>query len=492
MSLADIPEPAEATVTVGKRSVPRLPASGGPTGLGKTRVVTVREYEAFTRDGLGLDEGEWRSLEAFARRNQHDQRGEYRPVLTFGTGADELKTTHYVGVLSTRRGRPIEILPKIDLAPGPRDLDVGTAPGFPDAHDAPLGQQDRHEGTREIFLRMLRTWRGLRHAELPPSAIRSLRRFPMLEVFAHLFLQNLSHLARHGLARRYVRVEDNLPYLRGRLLFQQHVRENLTNRARFYVAHDEFNPNRPANRLIRSSLDRLEQTVRNAENRRILRELTDAFADVPPARDAEGDWRRHSVDRTMQHYRPVMAWVRLFLFGEGLATYRGKHENQSLLFPMEEIYEDFVTQCFRRHQDEYHVRAQKPQWKLTCDPEAFTMKPDITLQKSGTNHFILDAKWKRLTSASDEPRKRGISQADMYQLYAYGKRYGCGTVALVYPRTDDFEEPLRFVFHDGLTLICLPFDVSQPEGSVSRCVRALQAPEWPTEAWHDAVDSKAS
>ena len=33
----------------------------------------------------------------------------------------------------------------------------------------------------------------------------------------------------------------------------------------------------------------------------------------------------------------------------------------------------------------------------------------------------------------------------MYQLYAYGKRYGCGTVALVYPRTDDFEEPLRLV-----------------------------------------------
>ena len=274
--------------------------------------------------------------------------------------------------------------------------------------------------------------------------------------------------------------EENLPYLRGRLLFQQHVRENLTNRARFYVAHDEFNPNRPANRLIRSSLDRLERTVRNEENRRLLRELTDAFADVPPTRDAEGDWRRHSVDRTMQHYRSVMAWVRLFLFGQGLATFHGKHENQSLLFPMEEIYEDFVTQCFRRHQDEYRVRAQGPQWKLTRDPEAFTMKPDITLLKGRASRFILDAKWKRLKSASDEPKKRGISQADMYQLYAYGKRYECRTVALVYPRTDDFEEPLRFVFHDGLTLICLPFDVSQPEVSVSRSIRALHSPERPT------------
>lgn len=107
----------------------------------------------------------------------------------------------------------------------------------------------------------------------------------------------IAHLARHGLARRYVRVEDNLSYLRGRLLFQQHVRENLTDRARFYVAHDEFNPNRPANRLVRGSLDRLKRIVRTEENRRLLRELADAFADVPPTRDPETSpscfpWRR--------------------------------------------------------------------------------------------------------------------------------------------------------------------------------------------------------
>ena len=446
------------TLSVGQTATIRRAAARGEP---------LREYEEFKAERFGLDEHEWNSLEVFARRNQHDKRGNYHPVLAFGAESHTLKATNFVGVLSTSRGRPIEILPKIDLA-------------------------EDHKETRRIFLEMLRTWRGLRHAELPPSAIRSLRRFPMLEVFAHLFLQNLSHLARHGLARRYVRVEDNLPYLRGRLLFQQHVRENITNRARFYVAHDEFNPNRPANRLIRSSLDRLKQTVRNAENRRLLRELTDAFADVPPTRDAEGDWRRHSVDRTMQHYRPVMAWVRLFLFGQGLATFHGKHENQSLLFPMEEIYEDFVTQCFRRYQGAYRVRAQGPQWNFTRDPEAFTMKPDITLLKGRASRFILDAKWKRLKSASDEPKKRGISQADMYQLYAYGKRYGCRNVALVYPRTDGFVEPLRFVFDDDLTLLCLPFDVSQAELSVHRCLGALQSPERPTAAWHGVVATKVS
>ena len=471
--------PAPEASAAGAEPVPSDASGARQEGASPPRAPAVlREYDPLDRQQLGLDDLEWQGLVAFARRNQQDGHGNYRPVLGFDASGRKLRTTNYVGILTTRRGRPIEILPKIDLSSGA------------------AGAEDDEE-TRKVFLEMLRVWRGLRHAELPPSSIRSLKRFPMLEAFVFLFLHNLAHLARHGLARRYVPVEDNLPYLRGRLLFREQIRENLTNRARFFVAHDEFNANRPANRLIRSTLSRLRRSVRNDANRQLLRELSDAFSVVPPSTDPATDWRRHSVDRTMQHYKPVMAWVRLFLFGEGLATYRGEHENQSLLFPMEEIYEDLVTSSFRRHQTGYGVRAQGPQRKLTRDPEAFTMKPDITLRKGSENRLVLDAKWKRLKSRADDSRKRGISQADMYQLYAYGKRYECNTVALVYPRTDDFDEPLRFAFddpasrrqpdqprHDELTLLCLPFDVSKPRPSVERCVAALRCPERPAEAWN--------
>ena len=454
--------PTAPQAPVGLREEGSLePTSAGPDRASAVRSTAVlREYDSLDREQLALDDGEWDSLVSFARANQQDRNGNHRPVLGFDASGRKLRATNYVGILTTRRGRPIEILPKIDLAPG--------------ANDA----EDNQE-TRRVFLEMLRVWRGLRHAELPPSSIRSLKRFPMLEAFVFLFLHNLAHLARHGLARRYVPVEDNLPYLRGRLLFREQLRENMTNRARFFVAHDEFNANRPANRLIRSTLSRLRRNVRNDANRQLLRELSDAFSDVPSSTDPATDWRRHSVDRTMQHYKPVMAWVRLFLFGEGLATYRGKHENQSLLFPMEEIYEDFVTHSFRRWQNEYGVRAQGPQLRLTADPPAFKMKPDITLQKGRDNRFILDAKWKRLKSKAEDGDKRGIVQADMYQLYAYGRRYGCHTVALVYPRTDDFDKPVRFVFHDDLKLLCLPFDVSEPKQSVADCVDALHRSQRP-------------
>ena len=86
--------------------------------------------------------------------------------------------------------------------------------------------------------------------------------------------------------------------------------------------------------------------------------------------------------------------------------------------------------------------------------------------------FILDAKWNDIEALGDDPG-HGIDQADMYQLYAYGRRYGCDAVALVYPCTVRFASELRYRFFDGLPLICLPFDVTAPEDSVRRSLQAL-------------------
>ena len=406
---------------------------------------TIQEHESFDRGTL--HQADFEELKDLAGKS---------PVLQ-RTASGGVAVTNYVGILTTRRRTVVEVLPKIDLAGG-RSSDFET--------------------TRRLFLRMLQCWRRFEKVPtLSQSGIRAVRRFPMLEVFVRRFLDSLNALARAGLARRYVPVEENLPYLRGRLLFREQIRENLVNRARFYVAHGELSVNRPANRLIHSALTRLKPLVRHTENRRLLgllRQLLEV-ADVPQAANPHADWQRHQVDRSMPHYGPVMQWVGLFLFGHGLATYSGRYRNLSLLFPMEQVFEDFVTHSFRRWQSGYRVAAQSPQKPLARieDQPAFMMKPDISLRKGDRVAFILDAKWKRIDAFADAPKHR-IEQDDMYQLYAYGKRYGCEAVALVYPQTGRFTTEMRYRFDDDLTLICLPFDVAEPEESVRRSMRILE------------------
>ena len=403
-------------------------------------VVTVREHARLENESL-LTAEDAAELRTVARK-----------VLKRADG--DLAASNHVGVLTTRRGLVLEILPKIDLG-GEADPD--------------------YERTRQAFLRMLRCWRGLGEA-LPESGIRAMPRFPMLDVFVRQFLLNVSALARAGLARRYVPVEENLSYLRGRLLFRDQLRTNLSNGAQFFVAHDDLSVNRPANRLIHTALARLAPAVSSDENALLLRTVRAAFADVPESANPHADWEKHHVDRSMHFYAPVMRWVGLFLFNRGLATFAGRHANISLLFPMEKVFEAFATHSFGRYQQRFRVAAQHPQKQLATinGRGAFTTKPDIALKDGERVRFILDAKWKDIEGFGDDA-KHGIDQADMYQLYAYGKRYRCDAVALVYPRTGKFPSELRYRFFDGLPLICLPFDVTKPQDSVRRSLQALAA-----------------
>ena len=249
-----------------------------------SRVVTVREHDSLAESGLGDEDlAELRHLARnVLKRVDGDMAAELR-----GNGDDSPR----VRARDTSQDRPGRA----------RRHSVG-------AHQARL-------------LDMLRTWRRL-PAQLPYSDIRSMSRFPMLDVFVRQFLRMLAPIARNGLARRYVNVEENLRYLRGRIVFGPHLRENASNRTRFYTSRDELSVNRPANRLIHTALNRLASRVRNDANRQLLREALAAFDGVPLSADANADWRAHHIDRSMNHYRQVMQWVGLFLLQPGTRDVR--------------------------------------------------------------------------------------------------------------------------------------------------------------------------
>ena len=421
--------------------------------------IVVDEHEQLRN----LEAADEEDLKNFALTGIDEGDGEHtRPVLALRNG--KLYARNYVGIIETRRNTMVEILPKVDFATWQgSDADV-----------------------RDVFLKMLRTYRGLRFADFNETSIDALRRFDMLSVFVRLFLDDLVRLTQRGLARHYEPVEDNLYCLRGRIQFPQHIRLNAANRTRFYVGFDEFTADRPVNRLIHTTIHRLCATA-HPDHRQLLHQLRICFADVPLSERPDIDWRRHRIDRSMRHYDTVMAWVGLFLFNHGLATFAGEHVNRALLFPMEEVFEDFVVDAFRRYQGQYRVRAQgllQPFAKIGA-AGAFTMKPDITLMRGNDVRFILDAKWKKIDGTVRDP-KHDVAQGDVYQIYSYGRRFGCRTVALIYPRTQQFQSPLRYQFDDKvcgqpLDLWCFPFDVLQPSHSVGDMIGELSGASESTE-----------
>ena len=126
-----------------------------------------------------------------------------------------------------------------------------------------------------------------------------------------------------------------------------------------------------------------------------------------------------------------------------------------MLFPMETLFESYIAVQLRKvlNTSEYALSTQDRTYHLFDEPNRkFLIKPDIVIrQKESKNVFIMDTKWKVL---SDGKNNFGISQADMYQMYAYQKKYDAENVTLLYPLTEKISEGsgIEFQSKDNVTV----------------------------------------
>ena len=102
----------------------------------------------------------------------------------------------------------------------------------------------------------------------------------------------------------------------------------------------------------------------------------------------------------------------------------------------------------------------------------FALRPDIVIRK-GDKTVILDTKWKRLYKS--EKNNYGISQEDMYQMYAYSKKYGTSEIWLLYPVNSAMKDSGRITFDsgDGATVSLFFVDVVNVEKSMEELLHIL-------------------
>jgi 5-methylcytosine-specific restriction enzyme subunit McrC len=78
----------------------------------------------------------------------------------------------------------------------------------------------------------------------------------------------------------------------------------------------------------------------------------------------------------------------------------------------------------------------------------------------------LDTQWKLL---SDNAWNYGISQADMYQMYAYSKKYKADRIVLLYPHSDSLTRTdIRFASEDNVTVDVSFIDLMNPDSSIAK------------------------
>ena len=217
-------------------------------------------------------------------------------------------------------------------------------------------------------------------------------------------------------------------------------KDNIVRKDRFYMAYDEFHINRPENRLIKTTLLKLNKISSNGKNQLLAKRLLAEFEMVNQSTNIDKDFSLVKKDRNIQFYQNLIDWSEVFLKNKSFSTFKGIQSVNALLFPMEKIFEAYIAKQLKNKCSEWKVETQKRSKYLFDIPKKFGLKPDIIMSKQGKDRtkldnnksIVLDTKWKKLIS--DLSENYGISQSDMYQMYAYAYKYDVENVILIYPK----------------------------------------------------------
>lgn len=363
---------------------------------------------------------------------------------------------NYVGLIQMKNNYQIQVLPKIDFA---------------------SGEQDQ---TKQIFLRMLRSMKDF-PSKVFSNANLKIDRMNLYEIFINMYLQEVRQLVKHGLKSAYVGVEDNLTVYKGKLMVNEHIKHNMDHQERFYVGYDEYQMNRAENRLVKSTLLKLQKITTSAENAKAIRQLLTSFELIEPSTNYDKDFSKVVIDRNTRDYEMLMKWSKVFLKNKSFTTFSGTESAMALLFPMEKVFEAYVAQNMKKvfGRAGWNVSAQDKGHYLfnTLNGEThrkFALRPDLVVTRDDDSVVILDTKWKNLIN--DRRANYGISQADMYQMYAYSKKYNTSEIWLLYPVNDAMHNvgPIKFDSGDGVTVSLYFVDVANIETNMEELLSLLR------------------
>ena len=409
------------------------------------KTIQIREYGTFivgekngsnVSGNITLTKRTFEQLENFILSNSSKETDALELMgLSARRGVGKIITAkNYVGIITMNDGTTIEILPKVYSA---------------------IEDDNNASRTKKLLIDMLKTLRDTPYRALQTTNV-NIEKMNIFEIFIRMFVDEVFFIVKRGLKCSYETIEENATFFRGKIKFSQQIRHNYIHKERSYVEYDAFTVNRPENRLLKATLQYLYRHSTSSKNRNDLKTLLNAFGEVEESVDYKGDFAKYVPDRNTKDYETALLWARVFLMGKSFTSFAGSEVALALLFPMESLFESYIATLLRRTLDAsvFTVSAQDRSHHLFEEPKAvFQMKPDIVITNKIENAiYIMDTKWKVL---SEEKANYGISQADMYQMFAYQKKYDADNVTLLYPKTeqvhtDDIE--FREIYDDGVTV----------------------------------------
>jgi len=256
----------------------------------------------------------------------------------------------------------------------------------------------------------------------------------IFERLASILAKRVLNRGRKGLYQGYVREEEPLPYLRGRVLVMPSVRQALRGSVHLECEYEEHTPDLEDNRILAWTLYQLPRfRIQRDEVRKQVRQAYRVLSRVVGVTDINSkNCINRFYHRLNEDYKPMHGLCRFFLEHCGPGLKAGKFNFIPFTLHMPSLFESFVAAWLEKNLEEEEKEHTLPGMHIKPthivyldDNQKFVFKIDLLLKD--THNKIL--------AVMDTKYKRGMEPeiADIQQIVAYATSMKTRNAFLIFP-----------------------------------------------------------
>lgn len=267
---------------------------------------------------------------------------------------------------------------------------------------------------------------------------------PFLEVLIREYANSLFDSLKKLTPRNYIREEDNLNYLKGKLKFTENIRYNSINKTKFYCEYDEFSENFVLNQLFLYVANCLYNISKDSKNKSKLKLIIDYFCDIKLIRFDYYRCEKIKLTRSQQIFEKPFKLAKMFVENSSVDLSKNKFENITILWDMNKLFEEFIYQLIRKKLSYYNTTYQSQ--KILLKKSKRNTFVDIMVD----NKIVIDTKYKKFEEFKD------VSNSDIFQVTTYCLLHDKKQAVLLYPLYKKGQNP---DLKDNLNLELNPYDI---------------------------------
>lgn len=248
----------------------------------------------------------------------------------------------------------------------------------------------------------------------------------IVDLFAKVLINGVSHLLKRGIDRNYIENDDLLSTIKGKLDFNSTIKRNLMFRGKAHCIFDEMNHNVLHNQILKTTIYRLLliKELDSALQEELVK-IYRYFYQIDTISLNYRAFRNVKINRNNYFYLFLLNICELIY--ENLLPDEESGETKFRDFVRDEkkmafVFEEFVRQFYKLELANAKVYREDLYWGGDKDSTSILpkMETDITIETEDKK-IIIDTKYYKeaLTSYYDAEK---IRSNNLYQIYAYLKQ----------------------------------------------------------------------